>query len=253
MEESIKLQDIVKIVKKRIFLIVSLPVLAVIIAAIISYFVLTPVYQASTQILVNQQKTATETIQSQDIQTNLQLINTYNVIIKSPVTLNQVIERLDLEISTSQLSEKITVSNVDNSQIITINVMDEQQFKAVDIANTVVEVFQEEIPVLMNVNNVNVLSPAVYSEDSTHVKPNELMLIAIAAVIGILLGVGVAFLLEYLDTTIKTERDVEELLGLPILGMVIQIPKKGSIQETKEVEVQLSRRKSSKKRSEKLV
>ena len=49
---------------------------------------------------------------------------------------------------------------------------------------------------------------------------------AIAAVIGLMLGVGIAFLLEYLDTTIKTEQDVEEILGLPILGLVSTITDK---------------------------
>ncbi len=250
MEESIKLQDIVKILKKRLFLIVSLTILSGIIAAGISYFVLTPIYQTSTQMLVNQQDTEIETIQSQDIQTNLQLINTYNVIIKSPVILEQVIERLDLELTTSQLSEKISVSNVNNSQIINIGVIDEQHFRAVDIANTVVAVFQEELPVLMNVDNVSILSPAVHLDHPNAMKPNKPVITVIAAVIGTMLGVGLAFLFEYLDTSIKTEQDVEDHLGLPILGMVIQIPKKGNVQKTKIVQGELSRRKS---RGEKFV
>jgi len=250
LEETISLQDIFKIIKKRLFLIVSLTMLAAIIAAIISYFVLTPVYQASTQILVNQQKSDVETIQSQDIQANLQLINTYNVIIKSPVILDQVIERLDLDMTNTELSEKITVSNADDSQVISVSVEDVQHFKAVDIANTVAEVFQEEIPVLMNIDNVKVLSPAVHLDFPNHVKPNEMMNIAIAAVIGIMLGVGLAFLLEYLDTTVKSEQDVEEFLGLPLLGIISPIPEAEFKQKAKSVEGELSR---SKRRSEKLV
>ncbi|WP_404427704.1 capsular biosynthesis protein [Ureibacillus chungkukjangi] len=250
MEETISLQDIFKIIKKRLYLIVSLTMIAGIIAAIISYFVLTPVYQASTQILVNQQKTQVEQIQTQDIQANLQLINTYNVIIKSPAILEQVIERLDLELTPSQLSEKITVSNASDSQVISVSVEDEQHFKAVDIANTVAEVFQEEIPVLMNINNVNILSPAVHLEFPSHVKPNELMNIAIAAVIGVMLGVGLAFLLEYLDTTVRSEQDVEDLLGLPILGIVSPFPEEEIEKDKKSAKGELSR---SGNRREKLV
>src|SRR5690606_19621051 len=92
------------------------------------------------------------------------------------------------------------------------------------IANTVAEVFQEEIQVLMNVDNVNILSPAVLPENPSPVKPNKMLNMAIALVIGLMIGVGLSFLLEYLDTTVKTEQDVEELLGLPILGFISKMP-----------------------------
>ena len=88
--------------------------------------------------------------------------------------------------------------------------------------------FQEEIQKLMNVDNVNILSPAVHVENQSPIKPDPMLNMAIAAVIGLMLGVGIAFLLEYLDTTVKTEQDIEELLGLPILGLISPIPIKKS-------------------------
>jgi len=223
-EETISLYDIFKVLKKRIVLILSITIISTLAAAIISFYVLTPIYQASTQILVNQKTSEQQTqIQTTDIQTNLQLINTYNVIIKSPVILSKVIEILDLNTTPSALSNQITVSNANNSQVVNISVQDEQAFLAVDIANTVAQVFQEEVKELMNVDNVNILSPAELPENPSPVKPNKMLNMAIALVIGLMVGVGLAFLLEYLDTTIKTEHDVEELLGLPILGFVSKI------------------------------
>jgi len=223
-EETISLYDIFKVLKKRIVLILSITIISTLAAAIISFYVLTPIYQASTQILVNQKTSEQQNqIQTTDIQTNLQLINTYNVIIKSPVILSKVIEILDLNTTPSALSNQITVSNANNSQVVNISVQDEQAYLAVDIANTVAQVFQEEIKELMNVDNVNILSPAELPENPSPVKPNKMLNMAIALVIGLMVGVGLAFLLEYLDTTIKTEHDVEELLGLPILGFVSKI------------------------------
>ncbi|WP_342581196.1 Wzz/FepE/Etk N-terminal domain-containing protein [Ureibacillus sp. FSL W7-1570] len=224
MEETISLYDIFKVLKKRIVLILSITIISTLAAAIISFYVLTPIYQASTQILVNQKTSDQQNqIQTTDIQTNLQLINTYNVIIKSPVILSKVIEILDLNTTPSALSNQITVSNANNSQVVNISVQDEQAYLAVDIANTVAQVFQEEIKELMNVDNVNILSPAELPENPSPVKPNKMLNMAIALVIGLMVGVGLAFLLEYLDTTIKTEQDVEELLELPILGFVSKI------------------------------
>jgi capsular polysaccharide biosynthesis protein len=99
--------------------------------------------------------------------------------------------------------------------------------QAVDIANTTAEVFQEEIQKLMNVNNVNILTPALYNPNPYPIKPDPKRNMAIAAVIGLMLGVGIAFLLEYLDTTIKNEQDIEDILDLPILGLVSPIVSTG--------------------------
>ncbi|MEK3765067.1 YveK family protein [Solibacillus sp. FSL K6-4121] len=224
MEETISLQDIFKTLKKRAALIISLTVIAGILAAVVSFYILTPIYQASTQVLVNQNKEdATQQVTSADIQSNLQLINTYNEIIKSPAILSIVVENLDLPLTPGQLASKITVSNANNSQVLNISVQDENYNVAIDMANQVVEVFKEEVPKLMNVDNVNILSPAVYAENPTPIKPNKMLNVAIALVIGLMMGVGLAFLLEYLDTTVKSESDVEEIIGLPIIGVVSPI------------------------------
>lgn len=223
MEETISLQELFKTLKKRAILILLTMLLAVTVAGVISFLFLTPIYQASTQILVNQQKVEQNQFNTQDIQANLQLINTYNVIITSPAILSKVIENLDLDTTPAALKNKITVNSAQNSQVVNVSVEDPEPYMAVDIANTTAEVFQEEIQKLMKVDNVNILSPAVLSDNPSPIKPDPILNMAIAAVVGLMLGVGIAFLLEYLDTTMKTEQDIEELLGLPILGLVSPI------------------------------
>lgn len=225
MEETINLQDIVKILIKRFKLILGITVAAVLIAAFISFFILTPIYQSSTQILVNQKQSEQQNqIQSQEIQANLQLINTYNVIIKSPTILNKVIDELDLNTSASDLADQITVTNENNSQVVNITVQDENAARAVEIANTVADVFESEVKKLINIDNVNILSPAELPDNPSPVKPNKMLNMAIALVVGLLVSVGVAFVLEYLDTTVKTEKDIEELINIPILGYISKMP-----------------------------
>jgi len=226
MEETISLQDLFKTLKKRMSLIILLTIIAVTVSGLISFLLLTPIYQSSTQILVNQEKTDVTTFNSQDIQTNLQLINTYNVIIKSPAILSKVIEQLDLNMTPTALNSQITVNNEQNSQVVNISVQDPNPSVAVDIANTTANVFQSEIVKLMKVDNVSILTPAILAENPAPVKPDPILNMAIAAVIGLMLGVGIAFLLEYLDTTVKNEQDVEELLNLPILGLISPISDK---------------------------
>lgn len=231
MEETISLQELFTTLKKRLGLIALLTILAVIIAGVISYTLLTPIYETSTQILVNQEKQEASQVINQNIQADLQLINTYSVIIKSPAILDQVAAQLDLDLSAEQLNQKITVSNAENSQVVNVAVRDEDPAVAVDIANTTANVFQTDITELMNVDNVSILSPAVLKDNPEPVAPNPMLNMAIAAVVGLMLGVGIAFLLEYLDTSIKSDQDIEDVLGVPVLGMISPIQEETNIQK----------------------
>lgn len=226
MEENVSLRDLFMMIRKRLGMIISMVILAIAIAGVLSFQVLTPVYQSSTEILVNQNPTEPGQLINQNIQTDLQLINTYSGIIKSPVILDQVVEQMKLNITTEELTEVITVNNLEESQIVTISVEDEDPLVAVNLANTTAEVFENDIKELMNVDNVRILSPAIMKEKPEPVSPNPMLNMAIAAVIGMMLGTGIAFLLEYLDTSIKDQQDIEDILGLPLLGTISPIVNK---------------------------
>ncbi|MEC0344804.1 YveK family protein [Peribacillus frigoritolerans] len=222
MEETISINDIFKTLKKRWKLIMLLTLIAALISGTISYFLLTPVYQSSTQILVNQKQSENQ-LDSTQIKSNIDMINTYSVIIKSPAILEKVIDELELDQSVDQLSQKITINSQENSQVFSLTVKDSSPTKAVEIANTVSSIFQKEIKDIMNVDNVSILAKAEIKENPTPVKPSPLLNIAIAVVVGLMAGVGLAFLLEYMDNTIRDEKDIETLLDLPLLGSIQKI------------------------------
>ncbi|ASN04221.1 YveK family protein [Virgibacillus necropolis] len=224
MEETISLKEIFGVIKKRLLLIISLIVGAALIAALVSYFVLTPTYQASTQFIVSQEKKDPAVEYGvNDIQTNIQLINTYNIIIKSPAILDDVVNELDLPYTAGALKSKLQVASEESSQVVTVTATDTNPETAVKIANTTVETFQEKIPDIMSVDNVSILAEAELAENPSQVSPNPLLNIAIAIVLGAMVGVGLAFLLEYLDNTITTEDDMEKVLDIPVLGVITHI------------------------------
>lgn len=223
MEETINIKDLLNVIKKRMTLIVLCVAIAAMVTGAISFFVLTPIFQSSTQLLVNQKKTAGEIYQYNEVQTNVQLINTYNEIIKSPVILDKVIKELDLKQSMAQLNEKITVAAKQNSQVFTVTVEDENPKLARDIANTIAIVFQKEIGNIMSVDNVSILAKAELPDNPSPIKPNPKLNIAIAVVVGLMLGVGLAFLIEFMDNTVKTEKDIEDLLGISVLGVITEM------------------------------
>ncbi|MGF3105735.1 YveK family protein [Rossellomorea sp. DUT-2] len=220
MEETISLKELIQTLKKRMSLIIILTLMAVLVSAAISYFVLTPIYQSSTQLLVNKSNDDQQSFNVGEVQTNLQLINTYNVIMKSPAILDIVIDDLKLDMTTKELNEKITVQSEKDSQVVNISVQDEDPKQAAAIANKIAEVFQTEIVKIMNVDNVSILAKAELGENPSPIKPQPLLNIAIALVVGLMAGVGLAFLLEFLDNTVKTEQDIEKGLELPVLGVI---------------------------------
>ncbi|MBX0357734.1 YveK family protein [Halobacillus sp. Nhm2S1] len=225
MEETISLKEIFEVLKKRLWLIVSLAIVAAGISAAYTYFLVTPMYQSSSQFIVNESQDQQQNVpyDINDIRTNIELINTYNVIIQSPRILDEVSDQLNLDMTANEIANKLQVSNANESQVVNVSATDANPMRAADLANTTVKVFKEEIPVLMNVDNVNVLSEATVGLDPSPVSPNATLNIAIALVVGLMAGVGIAFLLEYLDNTIKDETDIEENLGLPVLGVVSTI------------------------------
>lgn len=214
-----------KIFKKRLLLILGLFVLSIGISVGIIYSVLPEVYDAQTQILVNQKSSEKEIYSWSTIDMELRLIDTYNVVIKSPAILEKVISNLKIDTTPEELAKKIIVSNEEDSKVVNIKVEDQDPLQAVKLANMVAKVFKTEVPNLMSVDNINILSKAKQKENPKPVKPNKLLIIGIAAAIGLMSGLGIAFIMEILDTTIKTEKDLEEITALPIIGFISPIEK----------------------------
>ena len=225
MEETISLKEIFEVIKKRFLMIMLFILGAALIAAVVSYFILTPTYQSSSQFIVNQkEQDPNAQVNVNDIRTNVELINTYNVIIKSKAILDDVVSELGLPYGASTLESKIEVSSEQNSQVVTVTATDPSQEIATQIANTTVQIFQEKTPEIMNgVDNVGILSEAEVVANPTPVAPKPMLNIAIAVVLGAMVGVGLAFLLEYLDNTITTEEDIEKRLGIPLIGVISSI------------------------------
>jgi capsular polysaccharide biosynthesis protein len=220
MEETISLKELLQTLKKRMALILAIALTAVIVSGVVSFFFLTPIYQASTQILVNQKNNDQAMYNSSQVQTNLQLIDTYNVIIKSPAILDLVADELNIGLTAQQLNSNISVGSENGSQVVNISVQDENPNTAADIANTVANVFSKEIVDIMNVDNISILAKATVTDGQAPIKPQPVLNIAIALVVGLMAGVGLAFLIEYLDNTVKDEQDVERQLEMPILGVI---------------------------------
>jgi len=225
MNETISLQELFSILRKSLWRILAFTIVAALISFAVSTFLIKPTYQAGTQILVTPKKQENNLIDASQVQSSVTLVNTYRVIIKSPA----ILEKVQAEVenapdSIGALNSMITVESEQNSQVINVSVQNTDAALASNVANSVAKVFSKDITELMNVDNVKVLS--VSGIPTAPVSPNILLNTAIAAVVGFLLGVGLAFLREVLDRRIRTEEQVQQILDLPVLGSIPDIDSK---------------------------
>lgn len=217
MEETIDLSKLFTILKKNMKYLIILPIVFLVLSMVITFIFMTPKYSSSTQVLVNQKETDNQ-MMAQQVQSNLQLVNTYSEIIKSPRILDKVSKNLKGKYSSEEISGMLTVSNQAESQILNIAVENESRESASKVANEIANVFSKDVSKIMNVDNVSILSKA--DTNGNQISPQPL----VNSVVGIFLGLFVALIIillkEILDKRIKTEEDVEEILGLPVLGTI---------------------------------
>lgn len=220
-EETIDLRELLGILKKRFWMIFVITLISTIISAVYSFYFITPQYEAKTELLVNKENSAQDgVITQQQIDTNRKLMETYSVIIKTPRILKPVAKEVGMASKEKLLASMINVAAVKESQVMSVTVTHENPKKAVEIANTIAATFKTEIVNIMSVDNVQILTEAEYDANMAPVKPNKMLNIAIAFVVGLMTAVGLAFLFEYMDKTIKTDQDVARKLGLPVLGSI---------------------------------
>ncbi|MCZ8516482.1 Wzz/FepE/Etk N-terminal domain-containing protein [Paenibacillus filicis] len=219
------------IIKKRVLLIILCVVIATLTTAFYSYKFFTPLYQASTKFIVNKTVEVEQMGQQQmdfsAMGINIQLINTYKEIIRTPAILDKVVQRYpELGLSPEILSSMINVQSVNNTQVMTITVVDYSYERATKIVNAVSSVFQSEIPKIMKVNNVTILHSASLDDAPQAINQRSNQYIVISAAVALLFAIGIAFLLEYLDDTFKSEEEVQRLLGVQVLASIPKMKKK---------------------------
>lgn len=217
-EYEIDLREIFEMLKNRWLLIVSITCSALIVSGILNFFILTPQYEAGTTLMVNYKTTDSSLMNYTDLQMSQKLVATYSEIVKSERIADSVIEQLGLDLTANELNSKISVSQVGTTEILKIAVKDEDPQLAALMANTVSQVFQQEINKMMEVDNVSTIDVAKVPEYP--VSPNKVMNLAIAGVLGLMVSIGLVFVLAFLDRTYKTPADVERHLDLPLIGAI---------------------------------
>lgn len=223
MEETIDLREYFFILKKKIWVILLSAVICGVISGLVSFYVLKPTYEANTTLIVNKEM-EDETAQvstSDDLNFVQKMAVTYGEIIKSKSVIASTINKLNLDMTYEDLSKAVSVTNVENTQIIKISVQNENPRIAATICNTIPEIFSTEAQRIVKASGTEVVDRAIVPEKP--IKPNKTINILIAMVLGMMVSVFVIFLREGLNTKIKEPKDIESKLGLPVFGIIPKV------------------------------
>ena len=216
--ETIDLKDLFDYYKSKLGVVILFVVLVGILGCLYGLFIQKPMYKSSTSIVLISEAKDNSQLTYNDVSVNQNLVSTYSEIVKSKRILNQVINNLNLDYSYGALSNNIELSSVTGTQIIKITVTDENSKTAMKVANEIGKVFAKEIPELYNISNVNILDTAEVAPSAYNVNITKQSAIFLLA--GLVLGLGVVFVMYYFDRSVKNASQIEDKLKLPVLATV---------------------------------
>lgn len=220
----VDLRDYVRILRTRWALIALGGLIAVGLAAALTWAA-TPQYTSSARLFVSTSSAADDAQANQGGQFSLQRVKSYANLLTGEVIARRVVEKLKLDEDPRALASQISASAALDTVILTVRVTDPSPERAQRLTDAVAEelvtyVAELETPPGKDEATIKatIVDPA--NEPGSPVSPNPQRNIAIGLVLGLLIGAGIAILRETLDTTIRSSKQLEELLDAPILGTI---------------------------------
>ena len=211
--------DVLFLLKKlwsKKFLIIFTALFFGTLSLIASIFLIDPAYTATTRVYVVGQ--SSESVTTQDLQAGSYLVKDYQEIIKSSEVLSKVIAKEESPLSTDELSNMISVVVPTDTRVISISVESKDPKEAAQLTNSVREVAADKIKEVTKVQDVTTLEEAQVPERPS--SPNTKRNVVIGALLGAFVAILGVLLTEVLDDRVKRAEDVEEVLGLTLLGLV---------------------------------
>ena len=216
--ETIDLLEVLNAVRQHIAVLILCTLATAIAGFAITHFLITPQYESSALMIVNTRQDTTSTVTIDQINSATKLVSTYSIIIKSDTVLQQVIDDLGLSLSYSDLKGRVTVSAVDDTQVMKITVRSNNPEWARQVCDGITAVSPDVILEAVEAGSVKVISQASYSD--VPVSPNIKKNTMLGAMVGLVLCLGVILLQVILDNNINTEEDVAKYLDMTVVGVI---------------------------------
>lgn len=221
--DEIDLLKLAQALWNRVWVIIICAVIGAGIAFSYSYFLITPQYEATALLYVNNNDISLGntklSISSGDLQASTGLIDTYTVILTSRNTLESVIRDSQLPFSYTQLKEKVSAGSVNNTAVFRITATDKDPEMAAHIVNSILEILPDRISTIVEGSSVEIIDFAVPPVKPA--SPNIMKNTLIGALLGIVASSAVIILRFLMDSIIRDEEYLLEVYkDIPVLTVI---------------------------------
>ena len=217
-EQVIRLDELFEALKKRWLMIVVITLLATVASAVFSFFVIKPQYEASTKVFIGKDDGENQGYNQNDVMMYQKLMKTYSEAIKTKDLVSRSLKGTSLNLEPQEVLNNLSVVSVADTQILQIKYKSKNPKEAEVVIEEISEEFIKTSKELVPNGNIKVIEAVELPEKP--ISPNKKMNIAIAFLLGLIVSVGLAFLLEFLDNTFKNKEQLERELDLPVLGSI---------------------------------
>lgn len=220
--DDIYLADLMRQLKRYIPVFIIAIFLFGMIGFCVSKFLITPKYESAVMMIVNTKQENTTAVTNDNITSAQNLVNTYSVIVKSNTVLDQVIDKLKLNMDYRTLYDMVYVNAVDDTQIMRVAVRDTDPARGEKIVSELAKIAPDIIVDAAEAGSCKVISKVATGEKPVY--PSTRRNVAVAMVIGLLLAIIFAVLREMTkETHVVDDLDVQKYLGLPIIAVIPEV------------------------------
>ena len=216
--QEIDLIELLRHILAKWWLILLLMVISGATAFYITTERIVPVYQAQSTIFIGKESSSITDLNINDFNLENKLVVDYRELIKTRLVTEEVIQELGLVSSTNELIMNMDVQTIQDSRFMHISFKDPVPERAMDIANKLSEILAEKAESIVGVKNIQIVDYAILPEYP--ISPSLKKNVAIAAVLGMMIGLFVVFVNMMMINTIQKEEDVEKEIGLPVIGVI---------------------------------
>ena len=219
-QENIKVQDIVDAIRSRWQLIVSITLTSVIIASFFTLFIIKPKYEASTKLFIGKESSENkdQSYSSNDVQMYQKLLKTYSDVIMTSDLVERALSSKNLDVDSESVLAGLTVTPKTDTQILQIQYTNTDKNLAMEVVDAITQEFVETSTELISNANVKIIETVKLPQSP--VSPNKKLNISVAFVLGLLISTTLALVLEFMNNTFKDKEQVENILGVPVIGTI---------------------------------
>ena len=225
-EYTIDLMMMVNLLRKHLIFLIIAAIIGGGLAYSVTRFLIPERYRATATVIINNRATDSQYIYPSEIQSSQDLAQLYSIIIKADSVLESVKKDLKLDMSNEQLKHSIQVGLVGETQVVEISCTSTDPEYALKLVTKFVEYSKPVILEKVEAGSVKDLNEPALSNNGNPVSPNRKKNTMVGMLGGAVAAAAFIILREMLNTKFKTEADVTNTLGIPVLGVIPYIEEK---------------------------